>query len=150
VPVSTIEQEFFSARTRQSFGIREGYDIYQLLNCLSHYLKTSGGMVYPLQYKQPQHGPASTSLMARYQESDNSLQRTQTLLPFECKNSSGVCNQQSGALEEDIELDGEVNGNSDAHFEVAVCDRIGVSEVMQNAKGNVIEGMLNLIFYCLM
>jgi hypothetical protein len=84
--------------------------------------------------------------MADYQESNNSESGTYKLLPAGCENNSDICSEQNGALNEDNELDGEVSDINGAHIAAAVCDRIGVTDITQNAKENTVEGVLNLIF----
>lgn len=145
VPIQTIERECFSAQTRQSYGIYDGYDIYQLLSCLSHHLKISDRMVYPL-WRKPQHRPASGSSVAGYQKSNNSELGTYNFLPAGCENNRDICFQQNGALKEDNEL-GVVSDKNDSQTAVPVCDQIGVTDITQNVKEITIEGVLNLIFY---
>lgn len=146
MPIQTIERECLSAQTRQSYGIYEGYDIYQVLSCLSHHLKISDRMVYPLWRKEPQHRPALGSSVTRYQKSNNSEFGTYNFLPAGSENNSGTCFQQNGALKEDNEL-GEVSDKNVSHTAVPVCDQIGVTDITQNLKEITIEGVLNLIFY---
>jgi hypothetical protein len=105
-------------------------------------------MVYLLQYEQPKHTPLSAGSGAGHQESNSSVSSTHESVPSGYNNNSDIqC--QSSALKEDVEHDGEISDKSYAHFAVAVRDQIGATDVMQNAKGNTLEGVLNLTFYCL-
>jgi hypothetical protein len=149
VPVQIIEREFFSAQSRQNYGIYEGCDVYQLLSCLSHHLKISNGMVYSLQNKELPYRPVVGSSLADYQESNNFVSGTCKFLPTGCENNSDIHSQQNGAVKEDNELDGEISDKVGAHIAVAVYDQIGVTDITQNAKENTKEGVLNLIFYYL-
>jgi hypothetical protein len=148
VPVQSIEREFFSAQIRQNYGINDGYDVYQLLSCLSHHLNISNGMIYPLPHKQPKHGLPSESSVARHQEPNNSVLRTREFLLPGCKSDSDI-HCQNDVLKKDVEHDGKISDKIEEHFSVAFCDRICATDVMQNAKGNTVEGVLNLMFYCL-
>ncbi|XP_033607617.1 tudor domain-containing protein 5 isoform X4 [Cryptotermes secundus] len=138
VPIQTIEREFFSAQTRQNYGMYDRYDIYQLLSCLSQHLMISDRMVYPLWRKEPQHRLASGSSVAGYQKSNNSELGTYKFLPAGCENNRDICLQQNGALKEDNEL-GEVSDKNDSHTAVPVCDQIGVTDITQNVKEITIE-----------
>jgi hypothetical protein len=57
VPVQTIEQELLYGDVRQKCKLPEGCDIDYLLSQLSHLLKISNGIVYPVRIKNPPYRP---------------------------------------------------------------------------------------------
>ncbi|KAJ4426379.1 hypothetical protein ANN_27193 [Periplaneta americana] len=94
VRIQVFEKEFFSAQTLQNYGVRSG-EIQQLLAHLSHILKVSGGMVYPLLEKQSVYRPVTYF--------PNEDKNPKNFIPSGCENNF-VSVEQNGFLEGDIKL----------------------------------------------
>lgn len=121
-------------QTLRNYGIYDGGGVYQLLNCLNHFLKVSKGMVYPLQNIKPVYRPKSVQSVIDCRDSNISNSGTCRFLPAGCESCNDIRPQQNGAVEEDNELECKVNSEDDASISEEVHGLLDVGDVWTNRE----------------